>query len=282
MTRTELAPTELAPEELDVTSPPWGTGGRAARIRALIADDEPLARRGVRQLLAPHPDVAVVGESRSGPETLRALETLDPDVLFLDIQMPEMSGFDVVRAHGPDRMPVVVFVTAHDQFALQAFEANALDYLVKPIKAIRFDAALARTRAQLSLHDAADRASRLAALLAAERAHTRADRLVVRTASRDLVIPTSEIEWIGAEDYYACVYVAGKRHLTRESLASLAGRLDARVFARVHRCAIVRLDLIRESRRVVGGDEVILRDGTRLPVSRRRRRSLDRLLRPLT
>jgi two-component system LytT family response regulator len=260
-----------------------GSGRRGdlpPRIRAVIADDEPLARRGVRQLLAPHADVDVVGESRSGPETLDALETLGPDVLFLDIQMPEMDGFDVVRARGPDRMPVVIFVTAHDQFAVQAFEANALDYLVKPINARRFDAALARTRVQLALHDAAERALRLAALLTAERAHAGADRLVVRTATRDLVIPTAEIDWIGAEDYYACVYVAGRRHLTRESLTSLEGRLDARVFARVHRGAIVCLDRVRESRRADGGDEVVLRDGTRVPVSRRRRRSLDRLLRP--
>ena len=258
-----------------------GRRGAVARIRAVIADDEPLARRGVRQLLAAHADVDVVGESRSGLETLSALETLGPDVLFLDIQMPEMNGFDVVRARGPDRMPVVIFVTAHDQFAVQAFEASALDYLVKPINASRFDAALARTRVQLGLHHAADRAARLVVLLAAERAHNGADRLVVRTATRDLVIPTAEIDWIGAEDYYACVYVAGKRHLTRESLASLEGRLDARVFARVHRGAIVRLDRIRESRRGTGGDEVVLRDGTRVPVSRRRRRSLDRLLRPV-
>jgi two-component system LytT family response regulator len=273
--------TEMTREPLIMTSSAGRRGDRPARIRAVIADDEPLARRGVRQLLAPHADVDVVGESRSGPEALDALETLEPDVLFLDIQMPEMNGFDVLRARGPDRMPVVIFVTAHDQFAVRAFEANALDYLVKPINAKRFDAALARTRVQLALHDAAGRALRLAALLAAERAHAGADRLVVRTATRELVIPTAEIDWIGAEDYYACVYVAGRRHLTRESLMSLEGRLDARLFARVHRCAIVRLDRVRESRRADGGDEVVLRDGTRVPVSRRRRRSLDRLLRPL-
>jgi two-component system LytT family response regulator len=271
----------VTPENLIMTSSAGRRADGAARIRALIADDEPLARRGVRQLLAPHADVDVVGESRSGSETLEALATLGPDVLFLDIQMPEMNGFDVVRARGPARMPVVIFVTAHDQFAVQAFEAHALDYLVKPINARRFDAALARTRVQLALHDAADRALRLAALLAAERAHAgAADRLVVRTATRDLVIPTAEIDWIGAEDYYACVYVAGRRHLTRESLTSLEGRLDGRIFARVHRCAIVRLDRVRESRRADSGDEVVLRDGTRVPVSRRRRRSLDRLLRP--
>jgi two-component system LytT family response regulator len=270
----------MTPESLIVASGSARRGDGSARIRVLIADDEPLARRGVRQLLAPHADVDVVGESRSGPGTLEALETLAPDVLFLDIQMPEMNGFEVVRARGAARMPVVIFVTAHDQFAVQAFEANALDYLVKPINARRLDAALARARLQLALHDAADRALRLAALLAAERAETGADHLVVRTATRDLVIRTAEIDWIGAEDYYACVYVAGRRHLTRESLTSLEGRLDVRLFARVHRCAIVCLDRVRECRRADGGHEVVLRDGTRVPVSRRRRRSLDRLLRP--
>src|SRR5579871_5362921 len=110
-------------------------------VRVLVADDEPLARRGVRQLLATHKDMVVVGESRNGPETLRALDALTPDLLFLDIQMPEMDGFEVLRRRGPERMPAVIFVTAHDQFAVRAFEAHALDYLVKPMNVQRFDAA---------------------------------------------------------------------------------------------------------------------------------------------
>ncbi len=199
-------------------------------IRVLVADDEPLARRGVRQLLSAHPDMVVVGESRNGPETLTALETLAPDLVFLDIQMPEMSGFDVLRARGPERMPAVVFVTAHDQFAVRAFEAQALDYLVKPLNVERFEAALVRVRERLRMMDAVDLAARLSALLAAERgdassasASRRAtsgretlDRLVVPTAAGELVISVDEIDWIGAEDYYACLYVAGKRHLTRD------------------------------------------------------------------
>jgi two-component system, LytTR family, response regulator len=251
-----------------------------SRIRVLVADDEPLARRGVRQLLAGHEDLVVVGESRNGPETLRALETLEPDLVFLDIQMPEMSGFDVLRARGPQRMPAVVFVTAHDQFAVRAFEAQALDYLVKPLNAERFDAALARVRERLRMKEAVDRAARLTALLAAERAARTpgVDRVLVSTPAAEFVIAVDEIDWIGAEDYYACLHVGGKRHLTRESLASFESQLDPRQFARVHRSAIVRLDRIRQVRTVPKGHEVVLRDGTRLPVSRRRRQALEALL----
>ena len=247
-------------------------------IRVLVADDEPLARRGVRQLLAAHPDMLVVGESRNGPETLRAIEGLAPDLVFLDVQMPEMSGFDVLRARGPERMPAVVFVTAHDQFALRAFEAQALDYLVKPLNVERFEAALSRVRERVRMVAAVDLAARLSALLAAERA-AGIDRLVVPAADGERVIPVDEIDWIGAEDYYACLYVGGRRHLTRESLSSLEARLDARQFVRVHRSAIVRVDRIRRLRTALRGDTLILHDGTTVPVSRRRRRAVQARLR---
>jgi two-component system LytT family response regulator len=249
-----------------------------ANIRVLVADDEPLARRGVRQLLAPHADMTVVGESRNGPETLRALDTLRPDLLFLDVQMPEMDGFAVLHARGAERMPAVVFVTAHDQFAVQAFEAHAMDYLVKPLNVERFEAALGRVRERLRLMEAGELARRLAALLAAERARRERkgiERLVVATAASDLVIPVAEIDWIGAEDYYARLHVGTKSYLLRESLSSLETRLDPSRFVRLHRAAMVQLDRVRELR----GDEAILRDGSRLPVSRRRRAVLDQLLR---
>jgi two-component system, LytTR family, response regulator len=247
-------------------------------IRVLVADDEPLARRGVRQLLAPHSDLAVVGESRNGPETLRALDHLNPDLLFLDVQMPEMDGFAVLRARGPDRMPVVVFVTAHDQFAVQAFEAHAIDYLVKPLNVARFEAALRRVRERLHLLEAAGLASKLTAVLAAERAQREkkgVERLVVSAAAGELVIPVADIDWIGADDYYARLQIGPKSYLLRESLGSLETRLDPTRFTRVHRAAIVQLDRVRELR----GDELILRDGSRIPVSRRRRAVLDQMLR---
>jgi len=160
----------------------------ATKIRVLVADDEPLARRGVRQLLSPHSDITVIGESRNGPDTLRALADLTPDLLFLDIQMPEMNGFEVLRAHGPDRMPAVIFVTAHDQFAVQAFEAQALDYLVKPLNIERFEAALTRARHRLQMMHAIDRAARLTALLASERAQRERngiERVIIPTATEN-------------------------------------------------------------------------------------------------
>jgi two-component system LytT family response regulator len=247
-----------------------------------VADDEPLARRGVRQLLAPHADMTVTGESRNGLETLRALDELNPDLLFLDVQMPEMDGFEVLRARGAERMPPVVFVTAYDQFAVRAFDAHALDYLVKPLNVERFEAALQRVRERLHMMAAVDRAARLTALLAAERAqreNTGVERLVVSTATKDLVIPVAEIDWIGADDYYACVHIGAKEYLLRESLSSLEARLDARRFARVHRSVIVHLDRVRELRTTLRGGEVVLRNGSRVPVSRRKRGVLEDLLR---
>jgi len=249
-----------------------------SEISVLVADDEPLARRGVRQLLAPHRDMTVVGEARNGAETLTALDALSPDLLFLDVQMPEMDGFEVIRARGADRMPAVVFVTAHDQFAVRAFEAHALDYLVKPLHVERFEAALRRVRERLRLMEPANLAARLTALLDAEKAERGkcgVERLVVPIATGELVIPVAEIDWISADDYYTRLHVGAKSHLLRESLASLETRLDPRRFVRVHRSAIVQIDRIRE----LHGEEVVLRDGVRVAVSRRRRAAIEGLLR---
>jgi two-component system LytT family response regulator len=256
--------------------------GRPSKIRILVADDEPLARRGVRQLLAPYADMTVVGESRNGPETLNALVSLEPDLLFLDVQMPEMDGFEVLRARGAERMPAVVFITAYDQFAVRAFETHALDYLVKPLNVERFQTAIKRVRDQLQLLQAADLATRLRALLTAEEARRELsgpERLVVPTATGALVIAVAEIDWISADDYYACLHVGPKSHLLRESLASLETRLDPRRFARVHRSAIVQVDRVRALKTSLRGSEVVLRDGARVPVSRRRRAILETLLR---
>ena len=250
-------------------------------IRILVADDEPLARRGVRQMLAPHADVRVVGESRNGAETLRALDALQPDLLVLDVQMPEMDGFAVLRARRPERMPAVIFVTAHDEFAVQAFEAHAIDYLVKPLNAKRFDAALQRVRERLRLQAAADLAERLAALLAQQqqRGKNGIERLVVSTPSGDVVIPVKDVDWISAYDYYVQVHVGSQSYLLRESLNSLETRLDPARFMRVHRSAIVQIDRVRAVRTTERGDEAILRDGFRVPVGRRRRVVLDDRLR---
>ena len=254
----------------------------ARQIRVLVADDEPLARRGVRQLLAAHPDMTVAGESRNGRETLQALDTLQPDLLFLDIQMPEMDGFEVLRARGAARMPAVIFVTAHDQFAVRAFEAQALDYLVKPLSVARFNSALGRARERMQMAEAVERAARLSALLETEHAHrvnNGVKRPVIAVDSSELLLPVEDIDWIEAEDYYVCVHAGGKDYLLRESMASLEARLDSREFARVHRSAIVRLDRVREVRATPQGDELILRNDARVPVSRRKRGLVESRLR---
>ncbi len=223
-----------------------------AEIRALIVDDEPLARRGVRQLLAPHRDIVVVGECRDGKEALRALATLAPDLVFLDVQMPGLGALDVIRIHGAEHMPATVFVTAHDEYAVRAFEAQALDYLVKPLNESRFRATIKRVRERIR--------------------QSRATRLVaVPTAKGERLLEAGEIDWIEAQDDHAVIHAGSARYRVRGTLTALESRLDER-FARVHRRALVRLDQVRDleagDRR--SGSAVVLKDGTRLPVSRRR------------
>jgi two-component system LytT family response regulator len=252
-------------------------------MRIVIVDDEPLARKGIRQLLASHLDVEVAGEARNGREAVRMLNALAPDVVFLDIQMPELDGFAVLRQLTVDPLPMVIFVTAYDTFAVRAFESHALDYLVKPVHDARFQDALAHARARLRSQEAVELSRRLSALLAtgfggageagaigstAEPAR----RIVIGTGGTDLILDVAEIDWIEAEDYYAAVHARGGRHLVRESLASLETRLDRTRFVRVHRSAIVNLAQVTEIRTPASGDTmVVLRSGVQLPLSRRRR-----------
>jgi two-component system LytT family response regulator len=252
-------------------------------IRALIIDDEPLARRGIRQLLGREMDVTVVGEARNGREALRSLRTLSPDLVFLDVQMPEVDGFGVIRAYGPERMPAVIFVTAYDAFAVRAFDAHAIDYLVKPLREARFAEAVQRVRDRLRSADAVALSRQLSALLATTEPAGDAQqpvvarRIVVPTSTGDLVLDPDEIDWIEADDYYAAIHTRGRRHLIRESLSSLETRLDVTRFVRAHRSAIVNLDRVREYR--TGEWSLLLRDGTRIAVSRRRREQVVELLR---
>jgi two-component system LytT family response regulator len=224
-----------------------------AEIRALIVDDEPLARRGIRQLLAPYADILVVGECRDGREAVRALATLRPDLVFLDVQMPGLDGMGVVRIHGAERMPATVFVTAHDEFAVAAFEAQALDYLVKPLSEARFRATIARVRERLR-HRPAD------------------TRIAVPTAAGIRMLDAAEIDWVEAQEDYAVIHAGGERFRVRQALTRLAARLDPRQFVRVHRSFLVRLEQVRGLVAGAGdGDAAVrLRDGTALPVSRRR------------
>jgi two-component system LytT family response regulator len=251
------------------------------RIRAIIADDEPLARRGVRQLLNQHRDVDVLAETRNGRETVRALRELKPELVFLDVQMPELDGFDVLREIGPMHMPAVIFVTAFDEFAVQAFDAHALDYLVKPLQESRFAEALERVRERLRSAAAVDLSRKLSALLAAREKERARQRIRVSTSTGDLIIDADEVDWIEADDYYAAIHARQGRHLIRESLASLEKRLDQLRFTRVHRSAIVNLDRVAELRNQDGETVLVLRNGVPVPVSRRQRARLARLLRHL-
>jgi two-component system LytT family response regulator len=224
--------------------------------RVLIADDEPLARRGVRQLLAAFPAFQVVGESRSGHETLAMLDELRPHVLFLDIQMPEMDGLEVIRRRTPARMPATVFLTAHEQHAIKAFDAGAHDYLVKPVAEARFVTTMQRLMRRLrdggpSGEDAC---------------------LVVTTSRGILVFSFREIDWIEAADNYARVWRGGRGYLLRESLASLETRIASAGFVRAHRGALVRLAAVRALNRGAPGELfALLTTGARVPVSRRLR-----------
>jgi two-component system LytT family response regulator len=211
----------------------------------------------VRQLLEPFADFAVVGECRDGREVLVALDSLQPDVLFLDILMPEINGFEVIRRRTPDRMPTVVFLTAFDQFAIRAFEAEAHDYLVKPVSERRFAATMKRLTRRLS-----------------RGAATREPSLAVATSRGTLVLPLREIDWIEAADYYARLWVGARNYLLRESLAALEPRVSPHGFARAHRKALVRISNVRELRWNPDGELVaMLVSGGKVRVSRRRRAS---------
>jgi two-component system, LytTR family, response regulator len=251
-------------------------------IRALIADDEPLARSVLRGLLGGYADVEVVGESRSGTETLGAIRRLTPDLVFLDVQMPDLDGFAVLSALDGEVVPAVVFVTAYEDFAVRAFEEAALDYLVKPFADDRFHKTMARARRHVASGDTASLARSLAAL--AERVDMRSrpsyvERLLVSSGNRSVSLRVADVAWIEADDYYARLHTATGSFLIRQSLTALEGQLDPARFVRVHRMAIVNIDRIRE---LVRGDrgqiDLVLTDGSRIAVSERRRETvLERL-----
>jgi two-component system LytT family response regulator len=234
-------------------------------ITVLVADDEPAARRGVRQLLAPFPDFAIVGECRDGREVLAALDVLKPDVVFLDVQMPEIDGFEVIRRRTPARMPAVVFLTAYDQFAIRAFEAEAHDYLVKPVSEARFAATIKRLLKRLRSGDAA----------------VRDEAIVVTSARGATVLRLREIDWIEAADNYARLWSGGRSYLLRESLGELERRVGAHGFVRAHRQALVRIGGVRALRADAGETIAVLACGTSVPVSRRRRAAFSAAVRSL-
>lgn len=235
-------------------------------IRALIADDEELSRRALRQLLARHGDVQIVAECRDGEETRAAMTALRPDVALLDVRMPLGTGLEIARGRADGDGTIIVFVTAFDQFALPAFDVEAADYLTKPLSEPRFDAMLDRVRRRLAVRQSAEHAAAPTPSL-----------LVARVGSTDIVIPLETVEYIEADDVYAAVVANGKRQLVRTSLDALEQSLDASVFARIHRSYIVRIDRVSALRRRRAGAELVLASGAVLPVSRRRRPAVARL-----
>ena len=228
---------------------------KPAKWKALIADDEPAARRGVRQLLAAFPEFAVAGECRNGAEVLTALNASSPDVIFLDIQMPGIDGFEVIKQRTVERMPAVVFLTAFDQFAIKAFETEALDYLVKPVSEERFATTM----------------KRLLQRLQSKSSSAREETIIVTTSRGATVLHLNEIDWIGAAGNYSQLWVGTRSYFLRESLQLLEERVQKHGFVRAHRRALVRLDGVRELTRTRGGAlSAVLESGVRVPISRRR------------
>jgi two-component system, LytTR family, response regulator len=255
-------------------------GGRV-RIRALVVDDEPLAREHIRMLLEGETDVAVVGECRDGAEAVAAIRRDKPDLVFLDVQMPELDGLEVVEHLGPADLPAVVFVTAYDRHALRAFDLHAVDYLLKPFDRSRFHKALRKARAELLHETRSAIARRLEALIEDLKAPAvPLERVVIRCSGRILFVKTEQIAWIEAEGNYVRVAVGGDTHLLRETLSALERRLDPGRFVRIHRCSIVNIDRVRELHPLFHGDfTVVMEGGKRLTLSRSHRRKLDEVLR---
>ncbi len=239
-------------------------------IRILIVDDEPLPRERIRTLLAEHGDIEIVGECRDGVEALRAIHQEQPDLLFLDIQMPELDGFGVLRALATDAIPAIIFVTAYDEYAIDAFEVNALDYLLKPIHPARFEKALFRAIEQLDQarkQEADLNLYRFVEQLRVEQGYTR--RFAVRTGSTLYFVRVDDIDWIDAAANYVQLHVAGKLHLVRETLKSLEAQLNPDVFVRVHRSVIINIDRVASIEPYAHGEYIIrMNDGARLTTSR--------------
>lgn len=250
------------------------------KIRALIVDDEALARSRIRKLLAQEADVEVMGECANGPEAIDFIQKNRPDLVFLDVQMPEVSGFDVLRALPPEKLPLtVVFVTAHDQHAVEAFEVNALDYLLKPFTQARFAEAIRRVRQQLQTVDSAALNQKLLEMLKpAKPEPVYLSRIAVKTGTSTVFIKIEDIDYVESAANYVVLYTRAERHILRETLTNLEMRLPPRLFLRISRSMIVNLDRVKGVQSSARGDYlVILQDGRQLLMTRGLREVQDRL-----
>lgn len=264
---------------------------KSKKIRTLIVDDEPLARRTLRDLLQHDPDVEIIGECSDGLEAVAFIDKQPPDLLFLDIQMPGLNGFEALAQTEPGRIPAIIFVTAYDQYALKAFEVHALDYLLKPFNDKRFEEALRQAKSHLELKEINQISRSLLNLLGT---HGRSEscevpsiksrktfltRFMIKADGRVVFIKASDVDWIAADDYFIKLHVRGRTHLLRMSLNELEEKLDPKAFLRIHRSTIVNFDSVKELQQTPNGEYVVvLKNGTELKLSRGRRERLEKML----
>jgi two-component system LytT family response regulator len=250
------------------------------KIRAIIVDDEPPARNKIRELLKTESDIELVDECANGREAVQSITTKSPDLVFLDIQMPELDGFGVIEAIGPEHLPAVVFVTAFDQYAVQAFEVNALDYLLKPFDRQRFQTALNRVRDHLQPGRRNELNQQLNSLLRQLKGPKKqAERFVIKSGGRVFFLKNDEIDWIEAAGNYVRLHVGTETHLLRETMNAIQKKLDTTTFIRIHRSTFVNIEKIKELQPWFHGEYVvIMRDGTQLTMSRSYRSNLPDLM----
>jgi len=252
------------------------------KIKVLIVDDEPLARRGIRQLLESEQDFEIAGEAANGREAVTAIQKFAPDLVFLDIQMPLLDGFSFIEKVGAQNLPEIVFVTAYDEYAIRAFEINALDYLLKPVDPERFQKTLERVREQIKNKQPRQMEQKLAALLEnlkLPESEKYLERIAIKENGRVTFLNIDEILWISSEGNYVGLHTKGETHLLRETMDAIERKLDSRKFLRLRRSTIVRIEQIKELYPLFNGEfEVVLKSGAKLSSSRRYRQNLDALL----
>jgi two-component system, LytTR family, response regulator len=250
-------------------------------IKTLIVDDEPLAREGIRRLLRDDPSIRIIGECGDGVEAIRIIKAEKPDLVFLDVQMPEVDGFGVIDALRAGTIPSIIFVTAHDRYAIEAFRVHALDYLLKPVDPARFSEAVERVKSNVVKDENRTLMKKLLAVAdhIGGRHPRDTGRIAVKESGRIALVNVREIDWIEASGDYVSIHTPGERHLLRETMTSIEGQLDPGTFVRIHRSAIVNLDRVKELRPLFRGEYALyLFDGTRLIVSRTYRKRLEQML----
>jgi two-component system LytT family response regulator len=257
---------------MDIQDPP--------KIRTLIVDDEALARKRIKTLLANDSDIEVIGECSDGEKAIETIRALTPDLVFLDIQMPAMNGFDVIRSVGSERMPMIIFVTAYDRYALKAFEVHAVDYLLKPFNRARFELTLAHAKILIRRLPGGVINNQLMTLLRGlQRSHDLSERFMIKSAGRIVFLRAEDIDWIESVGNYVRLHVGRDSHLMRETMGGMELRLDPQKFLRIHRSTMVNIDRVKELQPWAKGEYmVIMRDGARLSMSRRYRERLHKLL----